>query len=86
MKQTDYRNKPLLSKEAVVITTIPAVTFTPERVDDLITFSAPTMYEIYDQFGGIVFKGFGDSVKVSGIEKGKYYLNYDNQLGRFTKK
>ncbi len=86
VKQTDYRNKPLLSKEAVVITTLPAVTFTPERVDDLITFSAPTMYEIYDQFGGIVFKGFGDSVKVSGIEKGKYYLNYDNQLGRFTKK
>ena len=86
VKQTDYRNKPLLSKEAVVITTIPEVTFTPERVDDVITFSAPTMYEIYDQYGGIVFKGYGDSVKVGGLEKGKYYLNYDNKLGRFTKK
>lgn len=86
VKQTDYRNKPMLSKEAVIITTLPEVTFTPERVDDLITFSAPTMYEIYDQFGGIVFKGYGDSVKVGGLEKGKYYLNYDNKLGRFTKK
>lgn len=86
VKQTDYRNTTVLSKEAVIITTIPEVTFTPERVDDLITFSAPTMYEIYDQFGGIVFKGFGDSVKVGGLEKGRYYLNYDNKLGRFTKK
>ncbi len=86
VRQTDYRNKALLSKEAVAITSIPEVTFSPEKVDDLISFSAPTMYEIYDQFGGIVFKGFGESVKVGGLEKGKYYLNYDNKLGRFTKK
>lgn len=86
VKQVDYRELPIISKDAVAITSIPEVTFSPDKVDDVITFSAPTMYEIYDQYGGIVFKGYGDSVKVGAIEKGKYYLNYDNKLGRFTKK
>ncbi len=44
------------------------------------------MYEIYDEYGGIVFKGYGDKVKVTGLEKGKYYLNLDNRLETFVKK
>ena len=64
----------------------PEVTFSPARVDDVINFSAPTMYEIYDEYGGIVFKGYGDNVKVGGLEKGKYYINYDTKMDRFIKK
>ena len=45
-----------------------------------------TSYEIYDEFGGIVFKGYGKEVKIGTLNKGKYYLNYDNQMDRFTKK
>ncbi|NPA36516.1 MAG: hypothetical protein GXO47_06670 [Chlorobi bacterium] len=86
IKQVDYRKKPRYSQEVITISTKPEVTFSPERVDDVITFSAPTMYEIYDAYGGIVFKGYGDKVKVGGLEKGKYYINYDNKMGRFTKK
>jgi hypothetical protein len=86
VKQTDAKNKSKLSPETTITTKLPLVTFTPERVDDLITFSAPTMYEIYDDYGSIVFKGFGASVKVAGLQKGKYYINYDNQMARFTKK
>ncbi|MCW3788762.1 hypothetical protein [Plebeiibacterium sediminum] len=86
VKQTDYRGKPRYSDEITYSSTKTVVSYSPSRVDDLLTFSAPTMYEIYDEFGGIVFKGFGDSVKVGGLQKGKYYLNYDNQLGTFVKK
>jgi hypothetical protein len=86
IKQVDYRKKPRYSEEVTTISSKPEVTFKPERVDDVITFSAPTMYEIYDAYGGIVFKGYGDQVKVGGLEKGKYYINYDNKMERFTKK
>lgn len=86
IKQVDYRNKPRYSEEVKTISTKPEVTFSPTRVDDVINFSAPTMYEIYDEYGGIVFKGYGDEVKVSGLEKGKYYINYDTKMDRFTKK
>ncbi len=86
VKQTDYRGKPKYSKEITFNSTKPEVTFMPTRVDDVLTFSSATMYEIYDEFGGIVFKGYGESVKVSGLQKGKYYLNYDDKLGTFVKK
>ncbi len=86
IKQTDYRGKPRFSEEITYNSNKADVSYSPSRVDDILTFSAPTMYEIYDEFGGIVFKGYGDSVKVGGLQKGKYYLNYDNNLGTFVKK
>jgi hypothetical protein len=86
VRQTDTKNKTRLSPEATAVSKQAVVTFSPDRVDDVITFSAATMYEIYDEYGSIVFKGYGTTVKVTGLQKGKYYINYDNQMGRFTKK
>ncbi|MCU4155275.1 hypothetical protein J1N10_04770 [Carboxylicivirga sp. A043] len=86
IKQIDYRNKPRYSDEVKSISTKAEVTFGPNKVDDKITFSSPTLYEIYDEYGGIVFKGYGAEVNVAGIEKGRYYINYDNKMERFTKK
>ncbi len=86
IKQVDYLKKPRYSEELTTISTKPEVTFSPSRVSDVITFSAPTMYEIYDAYGGIVFKGYGDVIKVGGLKGGKYYINYDNKMERFTKK
>lgn len=86
IKQIDYKNKPKYSKEVGAISSNLEITFEPTRVDEVINFSAPTMYEIYDEYGGIVFKGYGSTVKVSGLQKGKYYLNYDNKMDHFTKK
>ncbi len=85
IKQVDYRNKASYSSELVTTSTKEAVTFST-KTTDLITFSAETSYEIYDEFGGIVFKGYGKEVKIGTLNKGKYYLNYDNQMDRFTKK
>ncbi|MBN2166559.1 MAG: hypothetical protein JW717_09810 [Marinilabiliaceae bacterium] len=86
IKQVDFKNQARYSKEIGTLSVTPEITFEPKRVDDIITFSGPTMYEIYDEYGGIVFKGYGESVKVSGIQKGKYYINYDNKMDQFTKK
>lgn len=86
IKQTDYRGKPRYSEDVVAISSKPEVSFSPNRVNDIINFSASTMYEIYDEYGGIIFKGYGESIKVSGLQKGKYYLNMDNKLAQFTKK
>ena len=86
IKQIDYREQPRYSKETSLTSDKGEITFSPSKVDDLITFTAPTMYEIYDEYGGIVFKGYGSDVKVGGLQKGKYYINYDNKMDRFTKK
>lgn len=86
VKQVDYKGKPRYSKETSIVSDKAVVSFSPSRVDELITFSDETMYEIYDIYGGIIFKGYGKEIKVSGLDKGKYYLNMDNKLTSFTKK
>lgn len=84
VRQTDNKKISVYSKEAVTLITDPAVTF--KVSDSQITFSAETMYEIYDQYGGIVFKGYGSNINISSLTKGRYYLNYDNSQTEFTKK
>ncbi|MBP5366510.1 MAG: hypothetical protein J6Y82_11445 [Bacteroidales bacterium] len=84
VRQTDNKKISVYSKEAVALVTDPPITF--KVTDNSITFSAETMYEIYDQYGGIVFKGYGTNINISGLTKGKYYLNFDNSQGDFTKK
>lgn len=84
VRQTDNKKISVYSKEAVAIMTSPTITF--KQTDATITFSGETMYEIYDQYGGIVFKGYGAQINIAGLAKGKYYLNYDNAQAEFTKK
>lgn len=86
IKQTDVQGNKKLSKEIERNNPIKAITFTPEKVDDEIVFSGETMYEIYDEFGSIVFKGFSTKINCANLKKGKYYLNYDNTMGEFVKK
>nr|WP_321450242.1 hypothetical protein [uncultured Carboxylicivirga sp.] len=86
LKQVDYRKKPRYSDEVIFVSSKAEVTFGPRKVEDVLTFSAPTLYEIYDEYGGIVFKGYSDEVKVASLEKGKYYINFDNKMEEFTKK
>lgn len=57
------------------------VTWSPSKPKDVITFSANTLYEVYDQFGNIVKRGYGNTVDVSTLKKDMYYLNYDNKTG-----
>lgn len=86
LKQIDYRKKPRYSEELTFICTKEEVSFSPRRVDDVLVFTAPTLYEIYDEYGGIVFKGYAKEVKVTSLEEGKYYINYDNKMEQFVKK
>lgn len=43
-----------------------------------IVFTTETGYEVYDQYGQIRKKGFSESVDMSNLSKGEYYLSYDN--------
>jgi hypothetical protein len=86
VKQVDYTSQPRYSRPTKYTTTIPEVTFAPQKVSKEITFSAETLYEIYDQYGNVVKKGFGKSVDCANLAKGVYYLNYDNKTAEFIKK
>ncbi len=86
VKQIDYTGQPRMSNPTEFTSDIPAVSEGPESVKDFINFSSPTMYEIYDEYGNIAKRGFGDKVDVTDLKKGIYYLNYDNSMTQFVKK
>lgn len=86
VKQVDYTGQPRTSNKLDYNSDAPAVSFSPEKVKDQIFFTAPTMYEIYDEYGNIVKRGFGKDVDVSDLKKGIFYLNWDNSMGQFIKK
>lgn len=91
VRQTDYSGQPRLSKPVDFTSDVPEVTFAPVKASKDINFVAndkpiETMYEIYDQYGNVVKRGFGSTVDVSNLAKGGYFLNYDNKMGEFIKK
>ena len=86
VKQVDYTGQPKLSKPVDYSSTVPEVSFSPIKVTKEIIFTQETMFEIYDQYGNVVKKGFTKLVDASNLPKGVYYLNYDNKMGEFIKK
>lgn len=91
VRQTDYSGQPRLSRPVTFAGEVAEVTFAPLKVSTTISFvagdkPAETMYEIYDQYGNVVKRGFGSSIDASNLTKGGYFLNYDNKMGEFVKK
>lgn len=82
VRQTDMTKRSRYS-ESVSYTdpAVPVVTWTYERSSKTIKLSSGSLYEIYDQFGNIVKRGYSTDIDVSLLEKGLYYLNYDNKMG-----
>ena len=94
VRQTDYSGQPRLSKAVDFMSDVPEIDYSPLKATKEVNFfikgkqdkAAETMYEIYDQYGNIVKKGFGSKVDVSNLPKGGYFINLDNKMGEFTKK
>jgi len=80
VKQVDYTGKPRYSKAASYTSKVPAVSLNGEtKFKGKISFyGGETLYEIYDRFGTIVKKGFGQSADITSLEKGTYYVSFDN--------
>lgn len=94
VKQVDYTNRPRYSQPKTFSDpSVKEVDFVPKKVKNSpIKFveagsekGVKTRYEIYDSYGNIVKKGYGDEVDVSGLKSGAYYINYDNKDAQFIK-
>ena len=86
IKQMDYTGLPRVSKPLDFMSSLKEVSFSPAKVSKEIIFSEETMFEIYDQYGNLVKKGFTKIVDASNFPKGVYYLNFDNKESEFIKK
>jgi len=94
VKQLDYTNKPRYSQPKTFSDlAVKEVDFVPKKVKSTpIKFvesgtekPVKTRYEIYDSYGNIVKKGFGDQVDCTGMKPAAYYINFDNKDSQFIK-
>ncbi|MBK6894830.1 MAG: hypothetical protein IPH00_17290 [Flavobacteriales bacterium] len=82
VKQTDMSKRSRFSENAAYTDpSVPVVTWAYDKKAEQIHLSAGSLYEIYDQFGNIVKRGYSTDVDVSDLKRGLYYLNYDNKMG-----
>ncbi|MEI6124568.1 MAG: hypothetical protein WCQ95_13165 [Bacteroidota bacterium] len=84
--RNDANGNPMYSKVVKTASKKPEVTLESTKVTDKIVFSAETQYEIFDMKGNFVAEGLAKEVDIMDIEKGKYWLNYDNKTVNFVKK
>ncbi len=85
--QRNYDGRPRYSLEAEYNNRLmPKVSFSPSKPKKIIEFSAETDYEIYDYYGKLRMRGYGKSIDISKLEKGEYFLQFDNTTEKFTKK
>ncbi|MGB0888497.1 MAG: T9SS type A sorting domain-containing protein [Vicingaceae bacterium] len=86
VKQIDYSGKPRYSQASRFTSVLSEISFSPIKAKTEVNFTNETLFEVYDSYGNIVKKGFGEKVDVSNLKKGIYYLNYDNKTDTFVKK
>jgi hypothetical protein len=86
IKQVGLGVAPKVSNAVILNSMTEKPTYMIGKDGKSIQYSYETAFEIYDVFGTIVKKGFGNETNIENIPKGKYYLCYDNQVTEFDKK
>lgn len=77
--QVGTSGKKVYSTQAEITSNVVKPTMDYDKKGKAINFSAKTHYEIFDKYGQMRKKGFGEKVDISNLNsKEKYYVNYDN--------
>lgn len=86
VKQVGNSGKEVYSPSAEVMSNEVKPTMNYEKKTKSVAFSGKTHYEIYDKYGQLCKKGYGDKIDVSTLKKENYYLNYDNTFEELSTK
>jgi hypothetical protein len=84
--RNDVNGNPVYSKVIKYTSRTAEVNLESAKVSDKLVFTAETQYEIFDMKGNFISEGFGKEVDVSDLEKGKYWVNFDNKSLNFIRK
>ena len=86
VKQNGYGDISKVSSNVVYICSKGQPTYTIAKSGKEIEFSSETNYEVFDVYGTVIKRGFGNKLDIANLDKGSYYLCYDNIMTDFKKK
>jgi hypothetical protein len=84
LKQAGYQAR--YSAEVKIVSSTPRCIFSLSKGSKQIDFTCGTLYEVYDFYGSVVKKGYGTRVDIANLQKGGYYVCFDNSIGELKKK
>ena len=84
LKQVGFQ--PKFSGEIKIVSSTPRCIFSISKGSKQIDFTCGTLYEVYDYYGTVVKKGYGSRVDIANLQKGGYYVCFDNSIGELKKK
>lgn len=84
--QKSYDAENRVSESVSLISNKPAVTYDYDQKNEQIKFSNETSFEVYNVYGQIVKRGYGEEVDISNLSKNTYYLTYDGSSDEFVKR
>ena len=84
--QKSYEGKLRRSPEVEYISSKDPLTFSYDKRSKELQFSGDTNYELYNAYGQIIKRGYGSSADLSSLPKGDYYISYDADTKKFSKK
>jgi len=67
-----------VSPEVETVSNAPEVVYTFDKKTKSLEFDQQTSFEVYDEYGQIVKRGYNSSINMEDLKKGLYYVNYDN--------
>lgn len=86
LKQSGFGSAPRYSNPVTYNSLMEKPGFQIAKDSKSITFSSETAYEVYDFYGNVVKKGYGNELDISNLNKGKYYLCFDTVVTEIEKK
>ncbi|CAN5563988.1 hypothetical protein BH10BAC1_BH10BAC1_01000 [soil metagenome] len=86
VKQIGYADLAKTSANVTYVSAVGQPTYAMSKTGNEIDFSAETMYEVFDEYGNVIKRGFGIKLDIANLSKGSYYLCYDNIMTDFVKK
>jgi len=86
VKQVGNSGKEVYSPVAEIMSNEVKPTMNFDKKAKAVKFTTQTDYEIYDKYGQLCKKGFGDKVDMATLKKETYFLNYDNTFEEVSTK
>lgn len=76
IRQKGYNSTVKVSSELSFIADVKTPTYVLNK--EKVAFDSETAFEVYDEYGINLVKGFGKTIDIQGLKPGEYYLCYDN--------
>lgn len=84
--QKTYEDHNRMSPAVEFNSNVAPVTFSYDKKLKSVVFSAETNYELYNVYGQIIKRGFGNSADLKALPRGTYYVSYDSMTDKFEKR